>query len=105
ESWVLKHPDKITMVEEAKNILNMLSLALHKNEYKEEFKHIRDAINIEPVSAKRKKTSLFRLLNWDKPHTIRKRKVKIASALLATLLVVGVGVYFFIERLRENANT
>ena len=104
ESWVLKHLDKITMVEEAKNILNMLSLTLHRNEYKEEFKHIRDATNIEAAPDTRSIAPIFRLLNWDKPRSRRKRKIRITSVFVA-LLVLIVGGYFFKQRLGENANT
>ncbi len=53
ERWMLMHPDKATMAEEAKNILNLLSLTLPTNEYKEELEHIRNAINIEDTSVKK----------------------------------------------------
>ena len=35
ESWMLEHPDKTAIVEVAKNTLNMLSLTLPGNKYKQ----------------------------------------------------------------------
>jgi len=106
KSWVLKHPDKADKVEEAKTMLNMLSLRLQRTEYKEELKNIRNAIHIEGVSVKKSRTSLFRPLNWHKPHVFKKIKVRKATALLATLLLVLLaGVYFFSTRPGENGNS
>jgi transmembrane sensor len=105
ENWMRKHPDKTTIIEEAKNMLNMLSLTLHSDEYKEELKQIRDAITIESISEKKSGISIFRLLQWDKPRTGRRIKIRIAAAiLLPLLLVLIVGGYFFTQRLPVNAN-
>ena len=106
ESWLLKHPDKTAIVEEAKNILNMLSLTLPANEYKQELKQIRDAINIDSVSVKRNSSSVFRLLNWNKTHAGRRIKTRTAAAILIPLLLVLIiGGYFFTQRLQVNANS
>jgi transmembrane sensor len=105
ERWSLKHPDKAAMVEEAKNILNMLSLTLPRNEYKEELEQIRDAINIEDISVKRSRNSIFRLLSRDKPHAGRSTKTRTAAAILVPLLLVLIiGGYFLTQRLQVNAN-
>ena len=102
-SWMLKHPDKTAIVEEAKNILNMLSLTLPANEYKQELQQIRDAISIESVSVKSNNTSIFRLLNRDKLHAGRRSKIRKAAAILIPLLLVLIaGGYFFSQRLPVN---
>ena len=99
EKWVLMHPEKAAMVEEAKNILNMLSLTLPVKEYKEELEDIKDAINID-------KTSISRFSNWDKIHTSRKHKAKIAGVLFVPLaLLFIVGGYFFVQRFLINRNS
>ncbi len=106
ENWLLKHPDKTAIVEEAKNILNMLSLTLPANEYKQELKHIRDAINMDSVSLKRNSTSVFGLLNWNKPNTGRRIKIRTAAAIfIPFLLVLIIGGYFFTQRLQVKSNS
>jgi len=103
ERWMLMHPDKATMAEEAKNILNILSLTLPTNEYKEELKHIRNAINIEDTSVKKSRPSIF---NWDKPHADRRIKIRRAGAILVPLLLVlFIGGYFFTQRFQINAKS
>src|SRR4030095_9860185 len=99
EKWVLMHPQKAVMVEEAKNMLTMLSLTLPVNEYKEELQNIKDAINIDQAP-------VFRLPNWDKTRTRRKYKAKIAAALFVplVLLLVACG-YFFVHRFLVNRKT
>jgi ferric-dicitrate binding protein FerR (iron transport regulator) len=92
EKWVLMHPDKAGMVEEAKNMLTMLSLSLPAKEYKQELEAIKDAINIDQAP-------VFRLPNWDQAHTTRKRKAKLAAALFVPLaLLLIVGGFFFVQR-------
>ena len=106
ENWLLKHPEKTATVEEAKNILNMLSLTLPANEYKQELKQIRDAINIDSVSLKRNSNSVFGLLNLNKTIAGRRIKIRKASAILIPLLLVlMIGGYFFTQRLQVNANS
>src|SRR5688500_16212434 len=82
ERWVLMHPDKTAMVEEAKNMLNMLSLTLPGNEYIEELEAIKDAINREEPFVKRNRTPIFQLFNSDKPRKDRRIKIKTAIAIL-----------------------
>jgi len=106
EKWVLMHPDKAAMVEEAKNMLNMLSLTLPSNEYKEKLEGIKDAINIEDPSVKRDKTSMFQLFNSDKPRKDRRSEIRMATAMLVPLLLVLIiGGYFFAQRLLVNTNS
>ena len=103
ERWMLMHPDKATMAEEAKNILNILSLTLPTNEYKEELEHIRNAINIEDTSVKKSRPSIS---NWDKPHADRRIKIRRAGAILVPLLLVlFIGGYFFTQRFQINAKS
>jgi len=92
EKWVLMHPDKAGMVEEAKNILNMLALSLPAREYKQELEDIKNAININHAS-------VIRFPNWDKVYTRRKHKAKIAAVLFVPLaLLLIAGGYFFVQR-------
>ena len=99
EKWVLMHPDKAAMVDEAKNMLNMLALSLPGTEYKQELEEIKDAINID-------KPSISFLPNWDQVRTRRKHKAKIAAALFVPLVLLLVaGGYFFAQRFLINRNT
>jgi len=99
EKWVLMHPDKAGMVEEAKNMLTMLSLSLPATEYKHELEEIKDAINIDQAS-------VFRLPDWNKRHASRKRKSKIAAALFVPLaLLLIVGGFFFAQRFFVSRNS
>ena len=106
EKWMLKHPDKAAMADEAKSILNMLSLTLPRDDYKEELKHIRDAIDMEDTSVKKSRPSIFCLFNWDKPHAGRRIKIRRAVAILVPLLLVlFIGGYFFTQRFQINAKS
>ena len=99
ERWILNHSDRAAMAEEAKNILDMLSLTLSRSEYKEELKHLKEAMTIESVPAKTRKMPLFRFLNWNEPHTGTIAKVRIAVvALIPILLLLFIGKYFISER-------
>jgi transmembrane sensor len=99
EKWVLKHPDKAGMVEEAKNMLTMLSLSLPANEYKHELEDIKDAINIDQAT-------VFRLPNWDKARRRSKHRAKIATVLFVPLaLLLVVGGYFFVQRILVSHKT
>lgn len=45
ETWLMNHPAKTAIAEEAKKMLQMLSLTIHGDEYTEELKKISIAIN------------------------------------------------------------
>jgi len=95
ERWILKHPEKAAMAEEAKNILDMLSLTLSRTEYKEELKHIKDAITIENAPTKKTlKISIFQHLNWNRlSAATRTKAAMIAAVLIPSLLVLMIGKY------------
>lgn len=95
ETWILKHPGKAAMAEEAKSILDMLSLTLSRAEYKEELKHIKDAIAIEKVPGRTSEISIFRRLNWKRlPEGIRTKAIMIAAVVIPVLFVLLIGKYF-----------
>lgn len=96
ERWILKHPDKAAVVEEAKNILDLLSLTLSGSEYKEELKHIKEAIAIESTSRQTKKGSLFHLLNWNKTHPGFRAKVKKAAIVLVPVFLLLITWKYFL---------
>jgi len=99
KKWVLAHPEKEAMVIAAKNMLNMLSVNLPDDEYKEELEDIKDAINVEGSTVKRDKSPIFQLFNSDKPRKDRSIKVRRATAIgLPLLLVLIIGGYFFSQR-------
>ena len=108
KKWVLAHPEKEAMVIAAKNMLNMLSVNLPDDEYKEELEDIKDAINVEGSTVKRDKSPIFQLFNSDKPRKDRSIKVRRATAIgLPLLLVLIIGGYFFSQRslVKTNALT
>jgi hypothetical protein len=50
ETWLTSHPAKIAIAEEAKEMLRMLSLTIHGDEYAKELKKILLAINNDKTS-------------------------------------------------------
>jgi len=50
ETWLMSHPAKIAVAEEAKKMLQMLSLTIDGDEYAKEFKKILLAINNDKTS-------------------------------------------------------
>ena len=49
ETWLMSHPAKIAIAEEAKKILQMLSLRIDGDEYEKELKKILLAINNDNI--------------------------------------------------------
>ena len=106
DAWILNHPDKAEMVEEARNILNLLSLTLPKNEFEKELTHINPDIKIEEKYGYRSTKSNFRLLNWNKPNENRRNKKSTTPFLLIPLLlIVFTAVYFFLKNQQDNSNS
>jgi hypothetical protein len=50
ETWLMSHPAKIAIAEEAKKMLQMLSLTLDGDEYAKELKKFLSAINDDNIS-------------------------------------------------------
>ena len=87
EEWLINHPGKISMVKEAKEIINTLSLTVSEEEYKEELKKITDAIN--------KSQLVFQSAAYNRslpPYERKKRRVRY---LIPLLLVISAGGLFF----------
>jgi transmembrane sensor len=65
KEWFLLHPEKAPLVEQAKEILQMLSLTLPENEYHKELEKIKIGIGSE-IAPVTKQPSIVRFLNWKK---------------------------------------
>ena len=92
EEWFLLHPEKATEGEQAKEMLQMLSLTLPESEYQQELERIKIAIksNVAPVT---KTPSIVRFLTWKKVDSIyrskRKRSLNYAVAAIFIFCIAG----------------
>ena len=90
KEWFLTHPEKKSLEEEAKEILQMLSLTLSEDEYKLELARIKTGIQAELISLKAPLT--VRSLNWKKLATI------------AAIIVFCIGGYLVFQHERANSS-
>jgi transmembrane sensor len=115
EDWLAAHPENIKMVEEAKEMLQNLSLTLSEKEYTEELAKIEKAINNPLSRSVRSKPVISRFLNWGKTTgaTPRKRQYarNYALFLVPAILICLIGGNFLLkfltrqpERLTERFN-
>src|SRR5436189_6428623 len=64
KEWIIQHPARRSLVDEAREMLQMLSLTPLQNEHHEELSRIKRAIQDEKLLTVRKSAGLFRLLKW-----------------------------------------
>jgi ferric-dicitrate binding protein FerR (iron transport regulator) len=99
EQWLLLHPGKRPVAEEAMATLDTLFLRLSKDEYCIELEKIKMKLGVT-APAEKETPSLIRFLSWNKDHGIKRRnKIKRALVYIApVLLFLLAGGYFFIQR-------
>ena len=99
EQWLLHHPGKRSVAEEAMAALDMLFLRLSKDEYSVELKKIKKQLGIAVLAGK-EVPSLISFLSWNKGNgTKRRNKIKRALVyIVPVLLFLLAGGYFFIQR-------
>jgi transmembrane sensor len=93
EEWLLKHPEKETLMEHAKEMLQMFSLLLPAYEYQEELERIKS--KIIPVTKRR---SVVRFLNWKKVAGIYRNKRKRSLIYqIAAVFIFCIGGYMLLQ--------
>jgi ferric-dicitrate binding protein FerR (iron transport regulator) len=93
EEWITNNPFKNSLVEEAENTLQALSLTLSEDEYNVQFEKIKAAINV-----KKEKPSLFRFLSWNEKSN-RRKKTRYLITVAVALLAVG---YWFLHQPKQE---
>jgi len=97
EEWLTNNPSKKPLAEEARQLIQSLSLTITEKEYQEEFKKIEAAIN------KKEPLSVVRHLNWDKPSKRSRQKKSIGKYMLPVLaIIVLVSVWLFIPPFKNQ---
>ncbi len=95
--WLLQHPEKKFLTEDAKEMLQTLSLRLPENEYQQELERIRTAISSESTPLT-KRPSIVRFLNWNKAGVIHKSKRKrLLRYLVPIILIFFIGAYLTLQ--------
>ena len=104
QEWIRQHPAKRSLVNEAKEMLQMLSLTPLDNEHRDELARIKGAILDENLSTVTKRAVLFRLLHWnqlDKGHKQQKWVKYLAAAAILIFLISG---YLLLQRFNVKSN-
>jgi transmembrane sensor len=101
--WVKDHPANNKIVNEAKDIIRNLSLALSDNEYNQELQKIKKVINYEQGPSVQKKPVLFRPLQWaGESELFRNKRKKFAKFFFPVLLIFITGGYFYVSRFKTE---
>ena len=89
--WLAGNPGKKDIVREARELILTLSLTVSDEEYRIEYKKIRNAIDKKPPPG-------FQFLNWDRIPLLHKRRIKSLKYILPALLIFIAVVYFFLHK-------
>ena len=92
EEWLTENPLKRQLAEEAREIIQSLSLTPGEKEYQEEFEKIKAAIN------EKKLRPISRLLNWNKSARPDHRKRRLLPYIIILLILVTGATYLFVQR-------
>ena len=92
EEWLINHPGKQALANEAKKMLETLSLTISEKEYQEELKKITGAIN-----RKKNKRPVTQLSAGNKLLQRRQRKKRTMQYLLPLLLILVAGGYWLLR--------
>lgn len=95
--WISKNPGKIKVINEAKELINLLSISLSDNEYQTELRKMNRSLD------KKRSKSIFTYLNWNKKHSrfTTKRNWIIC---FATILLIFLATAFFNHGYFKNNN-
>lgn len=96
KEWLLVNPDKQSLVEEAKGIIDELSFTISEKEYAEELKKI-----ISSINKRKSQPSLSQLSGGNKFLPLNKRR-KRAILFLVPLLVIIIAGGYWLFRLKQN---
>jgi transmembrane sensor len=106
EEWLLNNPEKKSLVEKAKEVINELSFTIPEKEYKEELEKLSLSIN-----EKKSHPSLSQLSGGNKFFKSYQRRKRILQILVPLLLIVIAGGYWLFrsaknssEKLTETVN-
>jgi ferric-dicitrate binding protein FerR (iron transport regulator) len=105
EEWIIQHPAKRSLVNEAREMLQMLSLTPLENEHQEEITRIKRAIHDEQLPTVKKRPGLFRLLNWNKVNNGYKKKKSIKYLLAAAVLIFLISGYLLSQYFNVKSNS
>jgi transmembrane sensor len=104
DAWIMQHPAKRSLVNEAREMLQMLSLTPSGNEHQEELARIKSAIDSDQSLPTKKGPGLFRFLNWNKVNKSYKKRrwTKYLSA--AAILIFLISGYLLLQHFNVKSN-
>ena len=85
EEWFVTHPEKINLGNEARELVHALSLTLSENEYQQELKRIKQAIQSAPFTTK--PTLLIPNLSQSTTAESRRRRYVVYLTAAASVVV------------------
>ena len=92
EDWIKTNPSKKELVDEAKELIQSLSITLTGIEYQDEFKKLKKAIGVK------KQEGLFRVLNQEKiAKRVKKRRRSLQYASLLLFVLVSGTIYLLTQ--------
>ena len=89
KAWLLKNPEKATLVNEANDLINLLSISLSEEEYKIDFLKIKSVIEHSGESG---------LSGLKKFPVVKSRRRRTVTYALVLSLIIFSGLFWFISR-------
>jgi len=102
EQWLLEHPEKKYFADEAKQMLQMLSLSLPEEEYDKELKRIKKAIAQQQILFT-KTVTVHHLPNYNK-NTYKTKRRRALKYFVPLLLVVLMAAYFVFTNKKNDVD-
>lgn len=104
QEWIVRHPAKRSLVDEAREMLQMLSLTPLENEHRDELARIKGAMLDENLSTVTKRAVLVRLLHWNKLNKGHKQQKWIKYLAAAAILIFLISGYLLLQRFNVKSN-
>jgi len=104
EEWFLLNPEKISVAQQAREMLQMFSLTLPENEYRQELEKIKTRIrlHIDPIT---EIPSNVRFLNSEKVDAIyRSKRRRTVKYIVAAIFIFCIGGYFTLQHSLFNSS-